>query len=193
MSKPFVSRFFTPGWAGLLVWLLVLGGAPGCKSNSPEPDATATPAPAPATALVGSTLIGEYTPAQLAARVSDIPLVGSLARYSVKVYRLTYTTRNTDGQSVTASGALLVPVAPAAVPVISYQHGTLQPDEENRAPSYYSQGSEIWSAVSVLAATGYVVSAPDYIGYGASKSLPHPYEHCRVAGFGLGRYAAGGP
>ena len=177
MLKPFVSRFLAPGWAGLLVWLLVLGSAPGCKSNSPEPDATATPATPPATALVGSTLIGEYTPAQLAGRVSDIPLVGSLARYSVRVYRLTYATRNTDGQAITASGALLVPVAPAAVPVISYQHGTLQPDEENRAPSYYSPSSEVWSAVSVLAATGYVVSAPDYIGYGASKNLPHPYEH----------------
>lgn len=177
MSKPFVSHFFAPGWAGLLVWLLVLGGAPGCKSNSPEPDTAATPAAPPATVLVGSTFIGEYTPAQLAGRVSTIPLVGSLGRYSVKVYRLTYTTRNPDGQAVTASGALLVPVAPAAVPVISYQHGTLQPDEENRAPSYYSPSSEIWSAVSVLAATGYVVSAPDYIGYGASKSLPHTYEH----------------
>ncbi|OWP64733.1 hypothetical protein CDA63_02950 [Hymenobacter amundsenii] len=164
--------------------MLVLGAVPSCKSNSPEPNiatAPTTPLPPPvappATVLVGSSLIGEYTPAQLAERVSDIPLVGSLARYSVKVYRLTYTTRNTDGQVITASGALLVPVVPAAVPVISYQHGTLQPDEETRAPSYYSSSSEVWSAVSVLAATGYVVSAPDYIGYGASKSLPHPYEH----------------
>ncbi|MFD2784980.1 alpha/beta hydrolase family protein [Hymenobacter rubripertinctus] len=178
--KSFVSRFSGPG---LLLWLLVLGGAPGCKSNSPEPGATTAPtappvAPPPAAMLVGSSLIGEYTPAQLAARVSDIPLVGALARNSVRVYRLIYTTRNTDGQTITASGAVLVPVgAAAAVPVISYQHGTLQPDEETRAPSYYSSSSEIWSAVSVLAATGYVVSAPDYIGYGASKSLPHPYEH----------------
>ncbi|WP_245318680.1 alpha/beta hydrolase family protein [Hymenobacter elongatus] len=35
----------------------------------------------------------------------------------------------------------------------------------------------MWSAVSVLASTGYLVSAPDYIGYGASKAVPHPYEH----------------
>jgi dipeptidyl aminopeptidase/acylaminoacyl peptidase len=33
------------------------------------------------------------------------------------------------------------------------------------------------TVVSVLASTGYVVSAPDYIGYGESKALPHPYEH----------------
>ena len=51
------------------------------------------------------------------------------------------------------------------------------PTSENQAPSYYAPNSEIWSAVSLLASTGYVVSAPDYLGYGASKALPHPYEH----------------
>ncbi|MDU0370765.1 alpha/beta hydrolase family protein [Hymenobacter endophyticus] len=164
---------------GLLGLIGTLWLGSGCQSSASDPaPAPTTPETAvPATVLTGSALLGEYTPAQLAARVQDIPLVGSLARYSVKVYRLTYTTRNTDGQAVTASGALLVPVATTALPVISYQHGTIRPDDENRAPSYYSQSSELWSAVSVLAATGYVVSAPDYIGYGASKALPHPYEH----------------
>ncbi|WP_019946450.1 alpha/beta hydrolase family protein [Hymenobacter aerophilus] len=187
MLNTLLPRFFAAGWAVALLCLSTLGAA-GCKSNSPEPAVVGSPpttqpptTPPPvspsAPVLLGSTLIGEFTTAQLAARVSDIPLVGTLARYPVRVYRLTYTTPNTDGQPVTASGAVLVPVAPAAVPVISYQHGTLQPDEETRAPSYYSSRSEIWSAVSVLAATGYVVSAPDYIGYGASKALPHPYEH----------------
>ncbi|WP_426490035.1 alpha/beta hydrolase family protein [Hymenobacter sp. 102] len=167
---------YTLGLLGLITTLLLGAGCQSSASSDPAP--TTTPeAVAPATVLTGSTLLGEYTPAQLAVRVQDIPLVGSLARYSVKVYRLTYTTRNTDGQLVTASGALLVPVTTTALPVISYQHGTIRPDDESRAPSYYSQSSELWSAVSVLAATGYVVSAPDYIGYGASKALPHPYEH----------------
>ncbi|GAB3239856.1 hypothetical protein GCM10027346_33450 [Hymenobacter seoulensis] len=165
----------------LLSLLVLLTAAPGCKSNSPEPAApiTATPpvAPEPKAVLVGSTLIGEYSTTALAGRVNEIPLVGALARYPIKVYRLTYATTNTDGKAVTASGAVLVPVTPQALPVISYQHGTLRPEDENRAPSYYNSGSELWSVVSVLAATGYVVSAPDYIGYGASKALPHPYEH----------------
>jgi len=72
---------------------------------------------------------------------------------------------------------VLVPVATTALPVLSYQHGTLVPTSENQAPSYYAEGSDVWSVVSVLASTGYVVSAPDYLGYGASKALPHPYEH----------------
>jgi alpha-beta hydrolase superfamily lysophospholipase len=133
--------------------------------------------PALSKVLVSSKLLGEYSPAQLARRVQGVPLVAALAHYSIKVYCLTYTTRNVDGAAITASGALLVPVAVAALPVISYQHGTIVPASESQAPSYYNSGSELWSAVSVLAATGYVVSAPDYIGYGASKNLPHPYEH----------------
>ena len=161
------------------LWLsLALLAAPACKNSAPDPT-TDTPAPtAPSTtALVSSTLIGEYSTATLASRVSAIPLAGALVQYPIKVYRLTYRTRTPEGQETTASGAVLVPTATTALPVLSYQHGTLTPSSENQAPSYYAQGSDVWSVVSVLASTGYVVSAPDYLGYGASKAIPHPYEH----------------
>jgi pimeloyl-ACP methyl ester carboxylesterase len=159
-----------------LAWLFAaLLAAPACKSNSPDP-ATTAPA-ADAIVLTGSTLIGEYSAATLASRASSVPLVGALVNYPIKVYRLTYRTRTPEGQETTASGAVLVPVATQALPVLSYQHGTLTPGSEGQAPSYYAQGTDVWSIVSILASTGYVVSAPDYLGYGASKALPHPYEH----------------
>ncbi|SNC77296.1 Secretory lipase [Hymenobacter gelipurpurascens] len=178
MKHPIFPRRGTRLPATALAWLfafLLIG--PSCKSDAPEPNVTTEPTPSAPTALINSTLIGEYSQATLAGRVGDVPLVGALARLPIKVYKLTYTTQNTDGQRITASGAVLVPVSTQALPVISYQHGTIRPDDEDRAPSYYSANSELWSAVSVLASTGYVVSAPDYIGYGASKALPHPYEH----------------
>jgi pimeloyl-ACP methyl ester carboxylesterase len=165
--------------------LLVLGGlsvslgaGSGCSKEGAAPvlENPATPA-APETHLLGSTLIGEYSRAELAGRVAGIPVAGALARYPIRVYRLTYATKGLDGQTITASGALLVPVGAPAVPLLSYQHGTIRPADEDRAPSYYSSSSEVYSVVSVLASTGYAVSAPDYIGYGASKALPHPYEH----------------
>ena len=158
------------------LWLFAaLLTAPACKSNAPE----VTPAPPTANTavLTGSTLIGEYTPSALADRVQAIPLAGSLVRYPIRAYRLTYRTRTPEGTETTASGAVLVPVGAGALPVLSYQHGTLEPRSETQAPSYYATGSDVWSVVSVLASTGYVVSAPDYLGYGASKALPHPYEH----------------
>ncbi|MGI4832072.1 MAG: alpha/beta hydrolase family protein [Janthinobacterium lividum] len=160
------------------LWLaaFTLLAAPACKTNAPDPATPATTA-ADAPVLTGSTLLAQVSTADLAGRVPGVPLVGTLARYPLRVYRLTYRTHNTDGQEITASGAVLVPTAPVALPVLSYQHGTLAPTSENQAPSYYAQGSDVWSVVSVLASAGYVVSAPDYIGYGASKALPHPYEH----------------
>ncbi|WP_410503876.1 alpha/beta hydrolase family protein [Hymenobacter sp. BT18] len=159
-----------------MLWaaLLVLPGA-GCKSEAAEP--TTQPEAPAATYLQSSTLLGEYSTSAVAARVSDIPFVGALAKYPIKVYRLTYRTHDAAGKEVTASGALLVPQVAQALPLLSYQHGTISPAQEDRAPSYYSSRSEIWSAVSVLAASGYIVSAPDYLGYGASKALAHPYEH----------------
>ncbi|RTQ53690.1 alpha/beta fold hydrolase [Hymenobacter gummosus] len=160
--------------------LLVAPGL-GCQKEGAAPVETpeAPTESSSTTRLLGSTLIGEYTPQQLATHVSGIPFAAALIRYPIRVYKLTYSTKNTDGQTVTASGALIVPTVPAgqALPLLSYQHGTISPTDERKAPSYYSSGSEIYSAVSVLASTGYVVSAPDYIGYGAAKALPHPYEH----------------
>ncbi|WP_400193294.1 alpha/beta hydrolase family protein [Hymenobacter sp. B81] len=161
----------------VLLWLgLSAAAVSGCGKEAVAPAAPVVAAPAE-TYLQSSTLIGEYSPAVLAGRVSGIPLAGALVKHSIRVYRLTYSTRNTDGQQISASGALLVPVTTETLPLLSYQHGTIHPQDEDRAPSYYRSSSEVWSAVSVLASTGYVVAAPDYIGYGASKALPHPYEH----------------
>ena len=160
------------------LWLaaFTLLAAPACKTNAPDPATTAT-SQTDAPVLVGSTLVAQVSTADLAGRVPGVPLVATLVKYPLRVYRLTYRTLNTDGKEITASGAVLVPTAPVALPVLSYQHGTLTPGSEAQAPSYYAQGSDVWSVVSVLAAAGYVVSAPDYIGYGESKALPHPYEH----------------
>ncbi|WP_245328382.1 alpha/beta hydrolase family protein [Hymenobacter aquaticus] len=161
-------------WAGIST-----ASGISCTKDAAAPQAATETLTSPAeTHLVSSTLIGEYSTSQLAGRVSDIPIAGALVRYPIRVYRLTYTTRNTDGKNIIASGALLVPtVGGQPLPLLSYQHGTIRPDDESRAPSYYSPNSEVYSAVSVLASTGYMVAAPDYIGYGASKNLPHPYEH----------------
>ena len=164
-------RFFRAPWLALLL------AAPACQTTPADPTPTATAPTADVPVLVGSTLVAQVSTADLAGRVPGVPLAGALVRYPLRVYRLTYRTHNTDGQVITASGAVLVPTATDSLPVLSYQHSTLLPTSETQAPSYYAPGSDVGTVVSVLASTGYVVSAPDYIGYGASKALPHPYEH----------------
>ena len=106
-----------------------------------------------------------------------VPLLGTLVKYPIRVYRLTHHIHTPDGQDTTASGAVLVPVTTTALPVFSYQHDTLIPSSENQVPLYYATGSDVWSVVSVLVSTDYVVSGPDCLGYGTFSALPHPYEH----------------
>lgn len=156
----------------LLILTGVLVVAPsGCK----QPEGNGTQAPTPARSLVNSSLIGDYSAGQLRSRYTGANTVFQIfIRYGIKVYRLEYNTTNTDGKAIKASGALIVPVVTTAVPMLSMQHGTITND--NDAPSYFGTGSEAYTFGSVFASQGYIIAAPDYIGYGASKDLPHPYE-----------------
>ncbi len=97
---------------------------------------------------------------------------GVVPRYSVTAYRIQYLTTDADGKEVKASGLVSVPqkAAGAKSPVLSYQHGTIFQDAE--APSNNAVASEV---AVVLASLGYIVLAPDYVGFGASRGTPHPY------------------
>ena len=48
---------------------------------------------------------------------------------------------------------------------------------ETDAPSYFTPNTESTTVGILGAALGYLIVYPDYIGYGASKQVPHPYEH----------------
>lgn len=130
--------------------------------------------PAGQGALKAATLLGTIPVAEITAAVAekDSRVQGLQPRYAVTSYRLEYLTIGAQGQSVRASGLVSVPVkAPGAKsPVLSYQHGTIFRDAE--APSNNAVASEV---SVVMASLGYIVLAPDYVGYGTSKGTPHPY------------------
>jgi pimeloyl-ACP methyl ester carboxylesterase len=90
----------------------------------------------------------------------------------VQAYRLEYLTSDADGREVRASGLVGVPVKAlgARSPVLSYQHGTIFSNAD--APSQNAVPSEV---AVVLASLGYIVVAPDYVGFGASQGQAHPY------------------
>jgi fermentation-respiration switch protein FrsA (DUF1100 family) len=127
--------------------------------------------------LVDSTLIGEFSKESLIERYGSTAELLPLIQYGVRVYKITYRTTYVDGTPIVASGAVMIPLTDAPVSLISYQHGTITPESENRAPSYYYV-QEVETVLTTLFATsGNAVIAPDYIGYGASKNVRHPYEH----------------
>ena len=91
--------------------------------------------------------------------------------YDVEVVKLSYSTSLEDGRSVQASGIVAIPKDKVgASPLLSYQHATLFKD--TAVPS----NDPLFDKTPILAASaGFVAVAPDYIGYGDSKSLTHPY------------------
>jgi len=103
------------------------------------------------------------------------PLFVTYIQNGIKVYKVTYKTTNTDGAEITASGAVILPVSNQPLSMISVQHGTITTDAE--APSNFASNTEAATFGAVFGSMGYIIVYPDYIGYGASKDLPHPYEH----------------
>jgi hypothetical protein len=102
----------------------------------------------------------------------DTPIHGIAPVYSVTSYRLEYLTSDAQGQPVRASGLVSVPVkaADSISAVLGYQHATIFYNAE--APSNHAVPSE---TAIILASLGYIVEAPDFVGYGASVGTPHPY------------------
>jgi predicted esterase len=90
-------------------------------------------------------------------------------------YRITYNTHNVDGKQVVASGAVLVPDIKEPLPLMNYDHGTYFPSDERSAPSYLSQYSSEVLLGGLFCSMGYLIVMPDYIGYGSTKNLKHPY------------------
>jgi predicted esterase len=158
-----------------IIYLLFSLGllASGCTKE----DALVEPTPAEqeSSYLVSAKLIGTYSTEEVKGRYKSLPQVGQLTRYPVKVYAVVYNTTDPEGKPLQASGAMLIPDTKEPMPVLSQQHGTITVDAS--APSHYNSNSEVWSFGTVLASAGHIISAPDYIGYGKSMHLPHPYEH----------------
>ncbi|WP_341225903.1 prolyl oligopeptidase family serine peptidase [uncultured Arcticibacterium sp.] len=93
----------------------------------------------------------------------------------IKQYKITYETKDVYGNTILASGAVLIPTdITGNLAMASLHHGTLF--NEADAPSYFKFETETTLA-SFMASTGIIVGMPDYVGYGESKNLAHPYEH----------------
>ena len=153
----------------------VLPADPGTPAPPADPGTPAPPVdPGNQGVLQGATLLGTIPVADITAAVAekDSRVQNLQPRYAVTSYKLEYLTIGAQGQSVLASGMVSVPVKPAGAksPVLSYQHGTIFHDAE--APSNNAVASEV---AVVMASLGYIVLAPDYVGYGTSKGTPHPY------------------
>ncbi|WP_324674174.1 alpha/beta hydrolase family protein [Hymenobacter sp. GOD-10R] len=156
-----------------LRWLLVLWLAvfSSCEYLNDDP-VPMDPQPSGKDLFVTAELVGTVPAATLKslATAAGFESFAPFAKYDVTFYRMVYKV-NYQGQNVQASGLLGIPQGTPAPPaLLSAQHGTtfLQAEAPSNFPATFS-GFELF------ASTGFVTVIPDFIGYGTSRNIFHPY------------------
>ncbi len=155
LRSGFRLRFFGLFLSLAFLWPLPLSYAGG-KDSIPDRGT-----------LLASKLLASYTKEQLNANFQRL---GLTARNGVKIFSVVYQTQIASdlAQPAQASGLVLIPDSNAeSFPWISLQHGTIAGKAE--APSL-NPGEGLFEA-----SQGFITTVMDYIGYGSSAELFHPY------------------
>ena len=103
----------------------------------------------------------------------------SLVQSDVRLLHVVYATEYPEGTTINVSGALLISGNyDSRFPTILFNHGTY--GNRNDAPSVDIRSipsMEVFIGIAIASAFDCAVLIPDYIGYGESKSITHPYTH----------------
>lgn len=102
----------------------------------------------------------------------------------VDVHQLRYHTVDPANQATSASGALMIPTGDSAAcqgprPILVYTHGTVAEKAFNIADLTDTDNAEGLLIAATFAAQGYIVVAPNYVGYDTSELTYHPYLHAQ--------------
>lgn len=103
----------------------------------------------------------------------ETSMFGLVVKSDVDVHKLTYKTTFKNG-NIQASGLVCLPKTAGNYPILCFQNGTNTLHSE--APTENPK-SDMLSILESVAAMGFIVVVPDYIGFGASSQLAHPYLH----------------
>lgn len=158
---------------GLLATAATLAACGGGGNNASRGSLAA---PTESTQQFTTTSFSEQTGAAQVLQVAGPPTCG------VDVQRIRYNTVGGAGESTTASAAVMVPTGTApkctgALPIVLYAHGTTTDRNYNLAsfnPSNAAYGEALLVAAT-YAAQGFIVVAPNYVGYDSSPLGYHPY------------------
>ncbi len=106
-------------------------------------------------------------------------LFQAVLHYDVTVYRVVYNTRTTDGETVQASGVILLPQNVEEHQVLNLNRSAIFHEDE--APSNVDLGNPdfrnmFWGNLApIVASSGMIVIMPDLLGWGQSSDLFHPF------------------
>jgi predicted esterase len=103
----------------------------------------------------------------------------ALVQSDVHLIRVVYVTEYPKGTPINVSGALLISGNyNSRFPTVLFNHGTN--GNRNSAPSVDIRtisSTEVFLSITMASIFNCAVLVPDYIGYGESKSITHPYMH----------------
>ncbi|MEO9966324.1 MAG: lipase family protein [Reichenbachiella sp.] len=122
--------------------------------------------------LISSKKVANYDAIllQLGASQEGLSSIASQLKYDISVYEIEYKTTYL-GSDITASGLIGIPDTEEEVSILSFQHGTIAANSD--APTQSSEGQFYASFASL----GYISLIPDFIGFGSSADILHPYYH----------------
>ncbi|KJF43192.1 alpha/beta hydrolase family protein [Draconibacterium sediminis] len=115
----------------------------------------------------------DLTIAAASAQYPELSAVSDHIYSGVDVYKITYKTTFNDNP-VLASGVVAIPDVDGDYPVLSYQNGTNT--EHSKTPSVDSE-NQLFKMLKMMGSTGFIISLPDYLGFGESDDMFHPYLH----------------
>lgn len=150
--------------------LLIVSFLCGLYSCSDEDE----PVKKPEKTLVDTIELGTYRAEELNQLValSGVDVPPGTVKYDVKVYKVTYRTPYKDDE-VTASGLVVLPQTTDALSMLSVHHGTIIAHDD--APTEQAFLDQDMLLYAMLGSTGLITVVPDYLGFGSTSNLVHPY------------------
>lgn len=117
---------------------------------------------------------------------------GPFLAYDVTAYRLVYHTEAPNGESLLASGVVLVPQRQNSSTMVSLHRSTIFHESEAPSNVFIDSPDNLntaWSNLGVLfGSAGFITTMPDLLGWGSSSEMLHPYmvaESDEVVGFDM--------
>jgi pimeloyl-ACP methyl ester carboxylesterase len=88
-----------------------------------------------------------------------------------------------EGSEITVSGLFIIPSSVGyQKPIFIYNHGTMRRHEAPTVSAVAGLHSETKAACLLASVSGCAVLMPDYVGYGSSADIIHPYVHAETLG-----------
>lgn len=135
-------------------------------------------------------LVASFSASSFATYINAIPTLGpaliALAGQpanGVDFYYIQYSTLDDKGKPTTASGVIMLPQGvKGPMPIVLYAHGTTSQQDFNIANILDPTNEAFYESVltsALFAAQGFIVVAPNYVGYDTSRLAYHPYLNAK--------------